>query len=82
MTQEDPNKPSEARQFDRVQASLWRHEDDSGSPDKAYWTFSVSRSFKADNGEWKRTHSFTERDLPHLALAVEWAMKELMLKKE
>lgn len=82
MNENNPNKPDESKQFDRVQAAIWRNADESGNPDDTFWTFSASRSFKAENGEWKRTHSFTERDLPHLALAVEWAMKELLLKKD
>lgn len=76
------NQPIMTKQFDRTQAAIWRQESEAGNKDKPFHTLTISRSFKDTNGEWRRSHSFTARDLPHVALAVEWAMRELLLKED
>lgn len=82
MAHEKTNKPIETKQFDRVHAALWKQQGQGDAPSSEFWTLTLSRSFKNDKGEWQKTNSFTERDLPHLVLAVDWAMKELLLKSE
>ena len=82
MSEPDNKQPIATRQFDRVQAALWRQDGETATADKPFHTLTLSRSFKDSGGEWRRTHSFTARDLPHVGLAVEWAMRELLLKEE
>jgi|GEM_PF-5646052 len=76
------NQPIATKQFDRVQAAIWRQAVETANEENAFHTFTISRSFKDANDEWRRSHSFTSRDLPHIGLAVEWAMRELLLKEE
>jgi len=73
-----PNKPVAACQFDRVHAAIWRNVYKDGNP--AYFA-SFTRSFRTDDGEFRTTTSFTNRDLPHLILAVEWAIEQLQAFK-
>jgi hypothetical protein len=80
MSEENKNQPIASTQFDRVQAAIWRQEVESGK--EPFNTLTISRSYKGDDGEWRRVSSFTVRDIPHLALAVEWAMHELLLKPQ
>ncbi len=75
-------KPTVRKQFDRIQASIWRHARKSEKRNEAFFTFSASRSYRDAKGAWQRTCSFTARDLPHLQLAVEWAMRELLMKED
>ena len=80
MTESNNKQPVDTKQFDRVRAAIWRQEADAEKANDPFYTFTVSRSYKDANGTWQRTSSFSSRDLPHLALAVEWAMRELLLK--
>ena len=82
MPETNNKQPIATKQFDRVQAAIWRQEGEAVNEDKAFHTLTFSRSFKDTNDEWRRSHSFTTRDLPHVGLAVEWAMRELMMKEE
>jgi hypothetical protein len=82
MSELKQNQPMESKQFDRVQAAIWQQESKLDTKNAKLYTFSVSRSFKTDQGEWRRTHSFTPRDLPHVLLAVNWAMDQLLMKAE
>ena len=82
MPDSENSQPTATKQFDRVQAAIWRQDGEAGSAGNSFYTLTLSRSFKDSDGEWRRTHSFTNRDLPHLNLAVEWAMRELLLKEE
>ncbi|MFQ5503148.1 MAG: hypothetical protein ACE5EQ_12780 [Phycisphaerae bacterium] len=82
MTESNENQPLETKKFDRVQAAIWRQESGAGESKTQYYTFTLSRSYKNDQGQWCRVQSFTARDLPHMALAVDWAMRELLLKAE
>ena len=81
MSESENKKPAASKQFDRVQAAIWRQESES-SGGEPFFSFTVSRSYRDANGEWQRSTSFLARDLPHLQLAVEWAMRELLLKDE
>lgn len=81
MSETENNKPVASKQFDRVQAAIWRQESESGGRDP-FFSFTASRSYRDARGEWQRSTSFLARDLPHLQLAVEWAMRELLLKPE
>ncbi len=83
MANDQPNAaPVATKQFDRVQAAIWRQDPDAGAPNRPCFTLSFSRSFKDAKSQWQRTHSFTARDLPHLRLAIDWALRELLLKDE
>ncbi|MCB9852585.1 MAG: hypothetical protein H6819_05780 [Phycisphaerales bacterium] len=70
------------RRFDRVHSAIWRKEaaDDKGVG--AFFSASFSRSVRGADGEWRNVTSFSARDLPHLGLAVDWAMRELLPKAE
>jgi hypothetical protein len=82
MSDYTTSKPIASRQFDRVQAAIWRQDGAEGDGGRPLHTLTLSRSFKGPDGDWRRSHSFTPRDLPHVQLAVEWAMRELLLKDE
>jgi len=56
---------------------LWTYRQ---SVERPEFSISFSRSFKDADGKWQRTHSLSIRDLPHLKLAVDWALHELLLK--
>ena len=76
------NAPIATKQFDRVQAAIWRQDSQAGENDRPLFTLTLSRSYRDQAGAWQRSYSFMPRDLPHLHLAVEWAMRELLLKEE
>lgn len=82
MAEANTTQPTASKQFDRVQAAIWRQDSQAGDTQHAFYTLTLSRSFRDDSGEWRRVHNFTARDLPHVVLAVEWAMRELLLKDE
>ena len=82
MTADDNRQPIEARKFDRIHAAIWRNESTDDKGNGAFFTASFSRSIRGEDGGWRNVTSFTARDLPHLALAVDWAMRELLLKAE
>lgn len=76
------NSPALKKRFDRVDAAIWRHKSDKG---EAYFSVTFSRSYWTDNQgkkDWHDSPAFYSRDLPHLGLAIDWAMKELLLKSE
>ncbi len=56
---EKPNRPAWSKSMGRVDASIWRHEQENG----VRHTISLSRSYKAGNGEWRRDHFFDLQDL-------------------
>ena len=76
------NQPAATKRFDRVQIAIRRHKTsaDNAASDRFDMTF--SRSYQDAQGAWRRSHSFSPRDLPHLQLAINWAMRELLLKDE
>jgi hypothetical protein len=82
MSSDTTSKPIATKQFDRVQAAIWRRDNDANDANRPLHTLTLSRSFKDAQGEWRRSHSFTARDLPHVQLAVEWALRELLLKDD
>ena len=82
MTETNNKQPADTKQFDRVQAAIWRQDAEAGDSNTPFFTLTLSRSYKDASGAWHRTHNFTSRDLPHVALAVEWAMRELLLKAD
>lgn len=82
MSNDTTSKPIASKQFDRVQAAIWRRDGYEREVGKPLHTLILSRSFKDANGAWQRSHSFTPRDLPHVQLAIKWAMRELLLNDE
>ncbi|MCB9852835.1 MAG: hypothetical protein H6819_07045 [Phycisphaerales bacterium] len=82
MTPTDNRQPIETRRFDRVHVAIWRNEAADDKGDGAFFSASFSRSVRGEDGAWRNVTSFTARDLPHLALAVDWAMRELLLKAD
>ncbi len=82
MNSANDNKPIATRQFDRVHAAIWRHEGEGEQAGTSYYKVTLSRNYKDRDGAWQRSHQFSMRDLPHLALAVDWALKELLMKQD
>lgn len=76
------NQPIATRRFDRVHAAIWRRVESDERGERSVYSITFSRNYKNAANEWQRTHSLTPRDLPHLRLAVDWALRELMLKDE
>lgn len=76
------NQPIATRRFDRIHAAIWRHVESDERGERPVYSITFSRNFKNAGNEWQRTHSLTPRDSPHLRLAVDWALRELMLKDE
>ena len=73
------NRPVASRKFDRVDAAIWRKEFDDG---KSSFSVTFSRRFPDERGEWHTRYTMGDRDLPHLKLAVDWAMKQLLMMDE
>jgi len=82
MDQPTSNAPLNTKQFDRVQAAIWCQNRETENGTGKFYTLTLSRSYKDEKGEWKKSHSFSDRDLPHMHLAVDWAMRELLLKED
>jgi len=82
MTETNDNKPIASKQCDRVHAAIWRQVGEGDQAGEPYFQLTLSRNYKDRNGAWQRSHHFSVRDLPHLALAVEWALRELLMKPE
>jgi hypothetical protein len=82
MAEPNDNQPIATKQFDRVQAAMWKLDDGANDATKPFYTVTLSRSYLDTNNNWQRSHSFTARDLPHVKLAADWAMRELLLKDE
>ena len=79
------NPPVAKKQFDRVQAAIWAHETEDENGTRIDHSVLFSRSYKDKKGneeKWETSHYWSTRDLPHLKLATEWAMKELLMKGE
>jgi len=57
--EEKPNRPIWSKSEGRVDASVWRHEQENG----VRHTISLSRSYKARSGEWRHDHFFDIQDL-------------------
>ncbi len=72
---ENSNQPYARKQFDRVQCAIWQRAFPNGSVDYAV---SFSRSYQDKEDKWQRTSDFMNRDLPHLILAAQWAIEQLI----
>jgi len=46
-------------------------------PKKCGIQISITRSYLDRDHQWQRTSSFTERDLPHVSRAADWATQEV-----
>lgn len=75
------NAPIASRQFDRVHAAIWRRNESDDRGERVLYSITFSRNFRNGDGQWQRAYSFTSRDLPHVGLAVDWALCELALKE-
>lgn len=82
MTETNDNKPIATKQFDRVHAAIWRNVGDGDQAGTTFFQVTLTRNYKDRNDKWQQSHSFTSRDLPHVLLAVDWTLKELLLKAE
>ena len=81
---QSPQRPAASKQFDRVKTAIWRCESSNiaNQQSKPYFTVTQKRSYRNDKGEWVDTTTWTERDLPHVRLGLDWAMRELLLMDE
>ncbi len=76
------DQPIASKSFDRVHAAIWRNEGDEEHGSKEWYSATIDRNYRDANGQWRQTSSFTQRDLPHLKLAANWVMRELLMKAE
>jgi hypothetical protein len=60
-----------------VEATIWKNENGG----KTSFSVSLQRSYKDRNGEWKRTHSFRQNDLPKALLALQKAFEHIALSR-
>jgi hypothetical protein len=82
MSESERRKPVASKRFDRVRAAVWLQGTDPADKNEPLYAFSVTRNYRDANGHWHRSTSFLARDLPHLQLAVEWAIREIILNAE
>ena len=80
--EEKDNQPIARKRFDRVDAAIWRRESNRDDGPSVWYQSTIHRSYRDRDGKWQRTNSFTERDLPHVKLAADWAMSELLMKRD
>ncbi|MBP7935826.1 MAG: hypothetical protein KA354_14355 [Phycisphaerae bacterium] len=76
-------QPLASKQFDRVHVAIWpqeKKENDNGG--RLWFSVGITRRYQDGSGQWQSSNHYTARDLPHLQLAVQWAMRELLLKEE
>ncbi len=76
------NQPVATKKFDRVQVAIFKQASEPGENAREWYSVALSRSYRDASGDWQRIHSFNERDLPHVKLGVEWAMRELQMLSE
>ena len=57
-------KPSAKVRYGNIRAAIWRNEGKNGG---AYFTVSIERSYRDDEGEFRTSHSFGRDDLLLLA---------------
>jgi hypothetical protein len=64
-TNEPTNKTKPIEQFrlGGINASIWKRETDG----KVFYFASIDRSYKNNDGKWKRTNSFSPEELPLVA---------------
>jgi hypothetical protein len=63
-------KPNHEVRFGAIRASVWTNENLDGS---RWFTLTLGRTFKDDQGNWQVAHHFKLQHLPDLARAVEAA---------
>ena len=71
--QKPKNKPVAHVRVNLVQASIFENRTDKG----VFYNITTDRSYKDQNGEWKRTHSFDLQSLPALEKAVQLAFLKI-----
>ena len=80
---ESKKPPYKSKRFDRVDAAIWSKNHEDG---RTSYSVTFSRSYRVEHEndvpEWKRATSFDLRDVPHLRIAAEWALHELLLKTD
>jgi hypothetical protein len=60
-----------------VVATIWRNENDG----KVSLSVTLERSYKDRNGEWKKSHSLRQNDLPKALLALQKAFETIALSR-
>ena len=60
-----------------VVATIWRNENDG----KVSLSVTLERTYKDRNGEWKKSRSFRQNDLPKALLALQQAFEHLALSR-
>ena len=70
------DKPIKTFKVGGVKASIWQNESQNG---EAFFTTSIARSYRTENGEWKETSTYSRDDLPKIKLASEKAYEFVMM---
>ena len=60
-----------------ITATVWKNENGG----KEYLTVTLQKSYKDRAGEWKRTNSLRQNDLPKALLALQQAFEHLALSR-
>ena len=64
-----------------VHVAVWENETQSAEGSSSYNTISITRRYKAKDGEWKNSSSLRLNDVPKAVLALQEAYKYLALKE-
>ncbi len=74
MSDDAKQPPVAKKQFGRVDVAIWFRVWGNGGHS---YEVTFSRSYKNDDGEWKRLYSFHKRDLPDVQQGSVWAADQL-----
>lgn len=58
----------------RIKTTIWENRTDAG---KSYFSLTITRTYRADNGDWKDTATFSPEDLPRIRLASDKAFDKI-----
>lgn len=64
-----------------IQVAIWENETVLAEGSSSYNTISITRRYKAKDGEWKSSSSLRLNDIPKAILALQEAYKYLALKE-
>ena len=67
-------KPVDVVKVGRIKTTIWENRTDAG---KSYFSLTITRTYRADNGDWKDTATFSPEDLPRIRLASDKAFDKI-----
>jgi hypothetical protein len=73
-THEASKRPVWSRSINRVDCSIWEHEQDG----KARYTVAISRSYRDRSNQWKRSYYFDKQDLDDVITVAREASNEML----